>query len=130
MRECVKRAIDGGLPTVAEGGGFLYLHYCGVIDGKTYKAEKLQRFGYVTLTANRDNLLCKAGESIRAHEFHYCESENPGEAFMAKKAGRELVYPCIHATETLYAGFPQLYFPANPAFAQQFAERMTQFESK
>jgi cobyrinic acid a,c-diamide synthase len=130
MRESVKYAIDGGLPTVAEGGGFLYLHGCGVIEGKTRKTERLRRFGYITLTANRDNLLCKAGESIRAHEFHYCESESPGEAFTAKKAGRELSYSCIHATETLYAGFPQLYFPANPTFAQQFVERMTQHEAK
>jgi cobyrinic acid a,c-diamide synthase len=130
MRENVKRAIDGGLPTVAEGGGFLYLHDCGVIEGKTRKTESLRCFGYITLTANRDNLLCKAGERIRAHEFHYCESENPGGAFMAKKAGRELSYPCIHATDTLYAGFPQLYLPANPAFAQHFAERMTQYEAR
>jgi cobyrinic acid a,c-diamide synthase len=130
IRENIKQAIDGGLPTIAEGGGFLYLHDCGVIEGKTRKTESLRHFGYVTLTANRDNLLCKEGEAIRAHEFHYCESENPGEAFTARKAGRELSYLCVHATETLYAGFPQLYFPANPMCAHQFAERMTQFESK
>lgn len=33
--------------------------WAGVVDGETYMTQKLNRFGYVVLTAKRDNLLCK-----------------------------------------------------------------------
>ena len=132
MRNGVKRAVDNGLPVIAESGGFMYLHdslggypMCGVIKGEAYDAQKLRRFGYITLTADVDNMLCKAGGSIRAHEFHYWDSTNPGGGFTAKKAGRDISYACVHASDALYAGFPHLYFPANPEFAKNFVEKMT-----
>lgn len=137
MRESIKREIEFGLPTIAECGGFLYLHQtldgepmCNVIPKAAYKTKHLQRFGYITITAKHDNLLCKAGDAIRSHEFHYCESEDPGNSFMAQKAGRDINYACIHATDTLYAGFPHLYFPANIEFAKQFIRKMEKYESK
>ncbi len=135
MLASIKEAIEAGLPTVAECGGFLYLHetldgspMCGAINARAYGTMRLGRFGYITLTAKRDNLLCAAGESVRAHEFHYWESDSPGDDFTAKKAGREISYGCIHATNSLYAGFPHLYFPANPAFAANFIQRMSEYE--
>ena len=135
MRDSIRRAVERGLPAIAEGGGFLYLHdsldgfpMCGVIHGAAFETGRLQRFGYVALTAGKDNLLCGAGGAIRAHEFHYWESDSPGGGFTARKAGRGISYPCAHSTESLYAGFPQFYFPANLAFAENFAERMTKYE--
>lgn len=130
MRASIRDAVRGHLPTIAECGGFLYLHetldglpMAGVIEAAAFRTERLQRFGYVTLTARRDNLLCAAGESIRAHEFHYWESEAPGSGFIGKKPGRKIEYPCVHAADTLYAGFPHLYLPGNPSFAKRFVER-------
>lgn len=130
----VKRAVENGMPTIAECGGFLYLHdmldgvpMAGVIHAQAHRTDKLQRFGYATLSAGKDNLLCKAGESIRAHEFHYYESSNYGEGFTGKKAGNKREYPCIHAEDTLYAGFPHLYFPANPQFAISFIRKAAEY---
>ena len=130
IKEEIRRAIEGGLPTVAECGGFLYLHHtldgaemAGVIHGPAFRTEKLQRFGYVTLTAERDNLLCRAGESIRAHEFHYYDSADNGDGFTAAKPSGKRSWPCVHAGDTLYAGFPHLFFPANPAFAENFVRK-------
>ncbi len=135
MIESIKQSVESGLPTIAEGGGFLYLHesldgtpMCGVIKGAAYETKRLQRFGYITLTAGRDNLLCEAGGTIRSRELHYWDSSCPGDSFTARKAGRELTYTCIHATNTLYAGFPHLYFLANPSFAETFVERMVRYE--
>ena len=92
MRESVRAAVLGGLPTIAECGGFLYLHrtldgaeMAGVIDADARMTRRLQPFGYVTLTARRDNLLCRAGEQIRAHEFHYAVSTDAGADFDAEK---------------------------------------------
>ncbi|MGO5028129.1 cobyrinate a,c-diamide synthase [Candidatus Agathobaculum pullicola] len=132
MRDSIRAAVRGGLPTIAECGGFLYLHHtldgaamAGVFDGDAHLTKKLQPFGYVTLTARRDNLLCRAGESIRAHAFHYAVSSDEGADFDAcKPNGR--AWACIHASDTLYAGFPHLYFRANPTFAAQFVRRCAQ----
>ena len=135
MRESIRAMLESGLPTIAEGGGFMYLHdhldgvnMCGVIHGAAFETPRLQRFGYIELTAERDNMLCKAGGSIRSQEFHYWDSDAPGEAFTARKAGRDVLYSCIHATDTLHAGFPHLYFPANPNVAERFVERMARYE--
>lgn len=130
IKDEIRGAIEGGLPTVAECGGFLYLHdtldgaeMAGVIHAPAFRTEKLQRFGYVNLTAGRDNLLCHTGESIRAHEFHYYDSADNGDAFTAVKPSGKRSWPCVHAGETLYAGFPHLFFPANPAFAENFVRK-------
>lgn len=136
MLACVKSAVSRGLPTIAECGGFLYLHdtldglpMAGVIHAAAFRTSKLQRFGFITLIAQTDNLLCPAKESIRAHEFHYYESAAPGIDFRAEKPCSVRQYACIHATNSLYAGFPHLYFPANIAFAQRFVEKASCFSS-
>lgn len=129
IRDSIRAAVLGGLPTIAECGGFLYLHrtldgaeMAGVLDADANLTKKLQPFGYVTLTAKRDNLLCRAGGQIRAHAFHYAVSTDEGADFDAQKPnGRAWV--CVHATDTLYAGFPHLYFRANPAFAENVVRR-------
>ena len=127
MLESVRTAIAGGLPTIAECGGFMYLHgsideipMAGVIHGDSFRTHHLQRFGYTKITAAHDNLLCAAGESIRAHEFHYYDSEDNGEDYIAEKASNGKTYRCCHATDTMYAGYPHIYLPANRRFAENF----------
>ena len=132
VREQIRSAVAAGLPTIAECGGFLYLQRelegpngergqgCGVFPGRAYPTGKLSRFGYVTLTARRDNLLCGAGERLRGHEFHYWDVDEPGADFRAQKPRSERGWDCVHATPTLYAGFPHLYLYANPAAARRF----------
>ena len=112
----------------------MYLHetldgvpMAGVIKGGCRKTEKLQRFGYVTITAKEDNMFCRAGESIRAHEFHYYESDDPGNGFAAEKPSGKRSWECVHAWPSLYAGYPHLYLPANPVFAENFARRAAEY---
>ena len=131
MKAAVRTAVLGGLPTIAECGGFMYLHesldglpMCGVIKGATFMTDHLQRFGYMTLTAKHDNMLCPAGGTFRAQEFHYSDSTNPGDDFIALKASGGHSYPCIHASDSLYAGYPDLYLAAHPSFAARFVEKM------
>ena len=126
MRDSVAAALKNGLPCIAECGGFMYLTQAidgkpmaGVLPGTCRDMGKLVRFGYVTLTARKDNLLCTAGESIPAHEFHHWDAEQPGEDFLAEKpSGRH--WNCIHAGKTLYAGYPHIHLYANPSFGVRF----------
>ena len=122
--------MEGGLPCLAECGGFMYLTEeiggaptVGFIKGNCFDNGRLTRFGYVTLTANEDNMLCKKGGSIPAHEFHHWDAEDAGGSFTAKKPdGRE--WACAHAADTLYAGFPHMHFFADPRFAEGFYSAM------
>ena len=91
----------------------------GALPGKCWDNHKLTRFGYVTLRARRDNLLCGAGEEIRGHEFHHWDAEHPGGDFCAEKPGGR-TWDCVTATESLYAGYPHFHFYANPRFAERF----------
>ena len=134
MRASVKQAIEDGLPTVAECGGFLYLHesledadgvphpMVGALPARAFKTGKLGRFGYITLTAKTDGLIAVAGEQLPAHEFHYWESENTGAAFAAQKPQSERGWECGITTDTLYAGFPHLYLPGAPQAAWRFVQ--------
>ena len=126
MRESIRLALEDGLPCIAECGGFMYLTegiegmpMVGLIKGNCFDAGRLQRFGCITLTANEDNLLCKKGAAIPAHEFHRWDADNTGTAFTAGKLdGRQ--WPCVHASKTLYAGFPHFHFFADLSFAESF----------
>jgi len=128
MRGAVRRALEGGLPCIAECGGFMYLTeqieawpMVGFLPGRCWDNGKLTRFGYVTLRAKRDNLLCRAGEEIRGHEFHHWDAALPGEDFTAEKPGGR-TWDCAIAGENLYAGYPHFHFYANPRFAERFYE--------
>lgn len=131
MLDSIRHAVSGGLPTFAECGGFMYLQdtledeggsswpMIGAIHGQAVKTSSLQRFGYINLSARQNNMLCRSGDMIPAHEFHYWDStENGSDCTARKPNGRE--WPCVIANETLFAGYPHLYFYGNPVFAENF----------
>ena len=130
MRAALKAAVENGLPTAAECGGFLYLGQtledadgtphpmAGVLPGQGVKTGRLVRFGYATLTAQADSMLFAAGEQFPAHEFHHWDSTQNGTALTAAKANGKQ-WACGFANAHLYAGFPHLYWAGTP-LAQRF----------
>jgi cobyrinic acid a,c-diamide synthase len=141
MRESVKQAVSEGMPTIAECGGFLYLHetlkdpegnpwpMAGVIPAGAENAGKLRQFGYGTLTARREGLLLPAGESLPAHSFHYWESGAQGDAFTFQKStGRS--WADGWSTPSLYAGFPHFHLAGSPRTARRFLEACAVFMPK
>lgn len=132
MRKEIKTAINGGMPCMAECGGFMYLHeemegmdgafhkMAGVIPGKVYRTPKLNRFGYVNLTQKEPVFGTDDLGNIPAHEFHYFDSENCGASFHGKKPAGKKEWDCIHGSASLLAGFPHFYYYANPSLAAAF----------
>lgn len=142
MLKSIKQAIYDGIPTIAECGGFMYLHdtmedttgkeypMVGVIQGKCYKTNRLQRFGYIDMSAYKDNLISIKLGHVKAHEFHYWDSESSGEDYHAVKASGTKEWDCIHATDIMYAGFPHLYYYSNPAIAEGFVNQCIKYSEK
>ncbi len=125
-RESVRDAVCGGMPTIAECGGFQYLgreleghSMCNVLAHESHNTGKLVRFGYVTLTSHNDDLFGPAGMTLPAHEFHYYDSTDNGNGYTARKPNGTN-WECAAVSETLYAGYPHLYLPAVPDAAVSF----------
>ena len=135
MRDCVAEAVRTGMPCLAECGGFLYLHreledmngvfyqMAGVLGAKAWRTERLNRFGYVTLTAQQTSGLLKIGDQIRGHEFHYYESEDCGDAMTAEKPFGVKSWRCVYAKGNLLAGFPHVFYESNPRLIARFLRR-------
>ena len=194
MRMAVKSAIQGGMPVIAECGGFMYLHqelegiseqscmedgceekddclkrskalpeacegiitrppkvgkedrrlqergtsgFCykmykmaGAVDGVCSKKDRLVRFGYIEITAEKDGMLADAGERLRAHEFHYWDSTENGADFLAEKADRSKSWRCAVSTETMYAGFPHLFFCSSPSASERFVKKCAEYRKR
>ena len=134
MLSSIRNAVTGGVPTLAECGGFMFLQKTiadeqgkpwpaiGVLPGDCTIEKSLQNFGYITLVSNEDNLLLGKGETIRGHEFHYCRSSEPGNACTALKPIGDGSWQCVHAGKTLFAGFPHLYFYSDITVAARFVK--------
>lgn len=132
MRASVHAAIAGGMPTIAECGGFMYLlealedtdghlhEMVGVIPGQATRGHRLIHFGYEELHCQQSGLLADVGQTLRAHEFHYWQATDEGDAFKAQKRPSRGTRDCVHMSDTLYAGFPHLYLPGAPEVARRF----------
>lgn len=135
-RESIRYAIGNGLPTIAECGGFQYLgrtldgkRMCGVLPHDSTNTGKLVRFGYIPLTSHKDGLFGEAGTAFRGHEFHYYDSTDNGDGFTAvKQNGRS--WDCAVYTDTLYAGYPHLFLPANLPAAETFYRKCLKYKEK
>ncbi len=138
----IREKIAGGMPTLAECGGFMYLMeemedlegksfpVAGVFKGKAFRTAKLQRFGYIDLTANEDQMLGQEG-SILGHEFHYFDTTDNGEAYHASKPLSKRGWDCMKTKgDTLLAGFPHLYYYSNPEKAAHFVSFCAEYKKR
>ena len=125
MLASIRQAVQAGLPTAAECGGFLYLGrsledadgkawpMADVLPGDGIRVGRLVRFGYAEMTAKADSMLFCAGETLPIHEFHHWDSTANGTAFTARK-NEKMQWERGFANENFYAGFPHLYWAGTP----------------
>ena len=88
MKESIKSYVEAGGKLIAYGGGLMYLaekfhghNMVGIFKGSAKMTDRLQNFGYCEMKAKEDLGFAKAGEILRAREFHrgIFESEEFGE---------------------------------------------------
>lgn len=136
MRVSILSAIRSGMPSLAECGGFMYLHesieadengikkeypMVSVINGTCSKKERLVRFGYAAFTKKETE------QEIKGHEFHYYDSTNNGADFTAKKPLSGRTWECMHMGSNHLWGFPHLYYPSAPWLAEWFINQCILF---
>lgn len=158
MLNAIKKAFRAGMPTVAECGGFMYLHkyihdicddndeqnkpdvqnkadiqndmnkskLVGALDGGCHFKGKLVRFGYIELAEKHSNFL-PPNEKIKAHEFHYYDSTDNGADCIATKPATGRNYDCVISRDNYWLGFPHLYYPSNPHFAESLVRKAYEY---
>ena len=141
MREFIRRAAEEGMPILGECGGYLYLleelegedgnmyPMAGVFSGSGKREERLRHFGYVTVRTGADSSYLKKGQQIRGHEFHYwhCQKDETEGVMEAKKPLGGKKWPAMRIKHQVTAGFPHLYYPSLPEFAERFARACMEY---
>lgn len=141
MKNAIQEAVEKKIPSVAECGGFMYLHktlvdergnrypMVGSVEGICEKQEKLVRFGYVSVS-EKSSCFLPEGEEIKGHEFHYYDSSDNGSSCVAQKPVGKKSWDCIWEGETHWWGFPHLYYPSNPVFVKYFYEAAKKYRKQ
>ena len=120
----IRRAVEAGLPTVAECAGLLYLArsldghpMVGALDAESAMHPRLV-LGYRTAEASSENLLGRPGEAVTGHEFHRTRTEvaegTPAWVLDGKPDGV--------ATDTVHASYLHVHWAGHPQLAQRFAD--------
>lgn len=144
MRSSVADAAGRGMPILGECGGYLYLletlqgidgkdyPMAGVLPGRGFRGDKKGRFGYITLSPDGTLPYILPGMEIKGHEFHYwdCECGDEEYRMTARKPVGGRSWRCMRTRGDVMAGFPHLYYPSCPGFAERFADRCIIFGRK
>lgn len=123
----LKKVYNNKIPLIAECGGFMYIsqsidnvEMASLIKGRCSMTDKLQNFGYVNITAHKDSMLFKKGESIPAHEFHYSIIDEQYSDCIMRKPKSTRSWQGVYLSDHVYAGYPHLYFLSNLKIAERF----------
>lgn len=98
----------------------------GALDGGCHFKGKLVRFGYIELAEKHSNFL-PPNEKIKAHEFHYYDSTDNGADCIATKPATGRSYDCVISHDNYWLGFPHLYYPSNPHFAESLVRKAYEY---
>jgi cobyrinic acid a,c-diamide synthase len=135
-KRSVKEAIENGLPTLAECGGFMYLtesietmekekyEMVGVVPGRIQMQSKLASLGYREIRGQKDNFILE-NLTARGHEFHYsifhAAERNVPYAYETKgMRGESKEGYLLH---NLVAGYTHFHFGSCPAMVDNWINK-------
>lgn len=131
-KDSIKQAIDKGIPTLAECGGFMYLteeifnregdsyKMLGVIPGIVRMQDKLAALGYREITGVDGNFLIGKQELAKGHEFHYSVYEGNHETPAYFTKGRFGEKQEGYSQGNLVAGYTHFHFASNPQLVKNW----------
>jgi cobyrinic acid a,c-diamide synthase len=140
----VRERIEAGMPAWAECGGLIYLCRSASWDGRRWPLagvlpidiayqRKPAGCGYLELESRATSAWFRAGERLRAHEFHYSKPESAGVDLSCQfdvvrgfgLTGQEdgLLY------RNLFASYAHFHVAANPLWAERFVGLAERFRA-
>ncbi|MGM0836394.1 MAG: cobyrinate a,c-diamide synthase [Bacillota bacterium] len=142
VKESIQNAIQEGIPTFAECGGFMYLcdalttvdgrkqPMVGIIFGEVTMQEKLAAIGYREVCAEHGNCLMTKGEIAKGHEFHY-STFLPGEdhQFAYETKGTRGKQKEGYVRGNLVAGYTHIHFASNPKLVENWINRCLEWKA-
>jgi cobyrinic acid a,c-diamide synthase len=137
-KQSVKQAIEGGLPTLAECGGFMYLtdfiettdkkkfEMAGVIPGSVHMQTKLAALGYREITGQNANFILE-DMSAKGHEFHYSTFQALEEdvPYAYETIGMRGVNKEGYLLHNLAAGYTHFHFASCPEMVENWIKKMS-----
>ncbi len=148
MKLALKNAIESGMPTYAECGGFIYLtqgvavssdagdslhEFVGLFPVTTTMLKQRKALGYREIKLRASSILGKKGTVARGHEFHYSQIDE-------MPAGVERLYQVSKGQSDLgtegyrykncVASYIHLHFGSNPGMATAFVNSCIKFTEK
>ena len=131
----IRAAITGGIPTLAECGGFMYLtesitntdgveyKMTGLIPGKVKMQKKLAALGYREIFGTPGNFLIDQDQQAKGHEFHYSTFEGAeGLPYAYETKGRFGKKSEGYLRGNLVAGYTHFHFASNPQLVERWIE--------
>jgi cobyrinic acid a,c-diamide synthase len=129
----IKEAVESGLPTLAECGGYMYLteaittteqheySMVGIIPGKVKMQPKLAALGYREVAGEPGNFLLAENIQARGHEFHYStfETNETGNHAYSSKGMRGQKKEGF-MKYNLVAGYTHIHFASCPELVQNW----------
>ncbi|UQZ85790.1 Cobyrinic acid A,C-diamide synthase [Paenibacillus konkukensis] len=147
VRQSIREAIERGLPTLAECGGFMYLTeaiettdgtrypMAGLIPGAVKMQKKLAALGYREITGTEANFLLGSSGKAKGHEFHYSTFKPHPDAVIRHayetKGLRGIKQEgYLNEAGTLVAGYTHIHFASEPLLAERWVEACVQYRTK
>ena len=125
MRRQIAALAGSGAPVAAECAGLLYLArtlegqpMCGVLGADAAMTPKLT-LGYRTAAAAADSVIARAGDRVRAHEFHRTSVSSGSADAPAWRLSSGATEGFIRGA--VVASYLHLHWAGQPGFAARFA---------
>ncbi|NWQ43569.1 cobyrinate a,c-diamide synthase [Bacillus sp. EB106-08-02-XG196] len=142
-KRSVKHAIESGLPTLAECGGFMYLtefiettdkkkvEMAGVIPGSVHMQTKLAALGYREISGQNNNFILN-DRSARGHEFHYSTFQALEEdvPYAYETIGMRGVSKEGYLLHNLAAGYTHFHFASCPEMVENWIRKCLENRGK
>ncbi|WP_460626162.1 cobyrinate a,c-diamide synthase [Intrasporangium mesophilum] len=140
LRQSIWRAIEAGVPTVAECAGMLYL--CDSVDGSAMVGAipaaaamgSRLTLGYRTAVAPGNSILAAAGTRVTGHEFHrtavtFDDGGHSASAWLLDgHADGFALDPAFTGWPTLHASYLHTHWAGHPQLAARFAAAVHEHE--
>jgi cobyrinic acid a,c-diamide synthase len=144
VKASIREAIEQGLPTLAECGGFMFLTesirttegitypMVGIIPGAINMQNRLAALGYREILGEQGNFLIGEGDTAKGHEFHYStfhpNIEEVPYAYQTK--GMRGIQQEGYMQGNLVAGYTHIHFASCPRVVENWVHKCSEWKIK